>query len=137
MSLISYQQVELENKMKAMFDEIDDIMEDRYAGSWRLHPNRLKRGEASNKEADGLFNVGAAFSAGFGTLYGRGYVIDVNISTLEHIPFGLKKKIYKEVVELIKERLPLFFPDRALDVVADHAVYKIVGDFSLGELSSP
>lgn len=132
MSLISFQQAELEKKMKAMFDEIDDLMEDRYHLSWHLHPNRLERGKSANKESDGLFNIGAAFSAGFGSEHGRGYVVDVSLSTLERVPFDVKKKIYQEVALLIEERLSRFFPERELQVVRDHTGYKIIGDFSLG-----
>lgn len=132
--MMHHKQVELEKKMKSLFDEIDDILEERYHDSWLLHPNRQKRGMCANKEADGLFNVGASFSAGFGTNYGRGYVIDVSISTLEHIPFSVKETIYKEVSFLIQERLPVFFPERKLEVVKDGAVYKIIGDFSLGSV---
>lgn len=129
-----FKQAEIEKTMKKMFDQIDDLMEERYAGHWRLHPNRLKRGEAANKEADGLFNIGAAFSPGFGTKLGRGYVIDVRVSTLERIPFGLKKKLTREAVSHVRELLPKFFPDRKIEAQKDGAVYKLVGDFSLGEV---
>lgn len=132
--MMHHKQVELEKNMKLMFDEIDDIMEDRYHENWILHPNRQKRGECANKEADGLFNVGVSFSPGYGTTYGRGYVIDISISTLEHIPFNIKSQLYSEVATLITERLPRFFPERKLEVVKDGAVYKIIGDFSLGSL---
>lgn len=126
-------QLQLERKMKKMFDMVDDYMEDKYDNHWRLHPNRLKRGKAANKEADGLFNIGAAFSPGFGTQCGRGYVIDLSVSTLQRIPFGMKNKLTKEAVVYISNLLPQFFKNRKLEIVKDGSVYKIIGDFSLGE----
>lgn len=127
-------QFELEQTFKKLFDEVDDWLEDKYDGNWRLHPNRLKRGLASNKEADGLFNIGMTFSLGYGTQFGRGYVIDLSVSTLERLPFGMKKQLYGNAVKKIEELLPKYFSDRKLFIKKDGAVYKILGDFSLGEV---
>lgn len=123
-----------EKSMKAMFDEIDDYLEDRYGNLYPLHPNRMPRGETSNKESDGLFNVGAAFSAGYGSELGRGYVIEVHMSTLSHVPDEIKTIIEKETAEMVREKLKVFFPDRDLEVEKDGHIYKIHGDLSLGSL---
>lgn len=125
-------QVILEQTFKKMFDEIDDIMEERYGELWPLHPNRLSRGLTANKESDGLFNVGVSFSAGFGSKFGRGYVVDLRVSTLNFLPAEKREELYSEVAKLIEERLPIFFPTRELKIVRDENIYKIVGDFSLG-----
>ena len=123
-----------EQRLKAMFDEIDDHLEDRYGDLYPLHPNRAARGGTSNKESDGLFNVGAAFSAGFGSKFGSGYVIEVWISTLASVPKELKETIAEETAELVRQKLKTFFPERELDVERDGNVYKIYGDLSLGTL---
>ncbi|MBN1647421.1 MAG: hypothetical protein JW874_05255 [Spirochaetales bacterium] len=127
--------VEWENRMKKLFDEVDDFLEDKYGNAYSLHPNRASRGKTSNKEHDGLFNVGASFSAGFGSSYGRGYVIDVNMVTLENVPSEKESEIINDVVDQVKVRLPVFFPDRKLDIDKDGNVFKIHGDFQLGNTS--
>ena len=126
--------VEWDHKMKQMFDEIDDALEDKYGDMYHLHPNRPRRGTTANKEHDGLFNVGASFSAGYGSEHGRGYVLDVDMVTLEHVPDDVEEKINQEVVQMVKNKLPNYFPDRNLDVSRDGRVFKIYGDLSLGSL---
>ncbi len=123
-----------EKKLKTMFDEIDDFLENKYGTLYPLHPNRAKRGETSNKESDGLFNVGCAFSAGYGSELGRGYVIEVHMSTLSDIPLEIKIKIEKETAELVRKKIKILFPERILKVKKDGNVYKIHGDLSLGDL---
>lgn len=123
-----------ERTMKAMFDEIDDWLEDKYGHDFPLHPNRSRRGKTANKEMDGLFNVGADFSAGYGSRYGRGYVIQVRMSTLEHIPVKVRKSIEADVETLVSDKLPVFFPGRDLELERDGHLLKIIGDFSLGSV---
>lgn len=125
---------EWDDTLKKMFDEIDDFLEDKYGTDFPLHPNRMKRGMTSNKEMDGLFNIGASYSTGYGSSTGKSYVIDIHLSTLSHIPDNIRKKIENDVILEIKTRLPRLFPDRKLDVVRDRHMLKIVGDFSLGYL---
>jgi len=120
--------------MKSMFDRIDDWLEDRYGGAFQLHPNRPQRGRTSNREADGLFNIGAAFSLGYGSELGRGYVIRVEMSTLEHIPKRTRKQIESDVENLVREDLPRFFPGQSLTLERDGNLLKIIGDFNLGSV---
>jgi hypothetical protein len=120
-----------ERKLKKLFDEIDDEIEERFGSLYNLHPARAKRGSTANKEQDGLFDIGASFSAGFGSDYGRGYVLDVDMVTLEHIPAEVQRHIEEIVVGLIREKLPRFFPGKDLDVKRDGNVFKIIGDLSL------
>lgn len=127
-----YKQVQFDKKMKKLFDEVDDILENEYGDLFPLHPNRAKRGKTANKEADGLFNIGTTFTAGYGSKYGRGYVIDIKISTLSKITKDTKEEIETEAINLIKAKLPVFFPSRELEVVKDYLAYKIIGDFNLG-----
>ena len=126
--------IEWEKSMKSMFDEIDDYLEDKYGNLYPLHPNRTARGGTANKESDGLFNVGCAFSVGYGSELGRGYVIEVHMSTLSSIPEEIKMIIEKETASIVRAKLKSFFPDRELNVEKDHTVYKIYGDLSLGTL---
>ncbi len=126
--------IAFERRMKKMFDAIDDHLEDKYGGRFDLRPSRPFRGTTSNKQHDGLFNVGVKFSAGFGSKYGKGYVVDVEMSTLEHVPEHVKDDIYLTVAELIQEKLPYYFPERNLHIEKDGGSYKITGDFSLGHV---
>jgi hypothetical protein len=125
---------EWEKTLKKMFDEIDDYLEDKYGNLYPLHPNRAERGETSNKESDGLFNVGCAFSAGYGSEIGRGYVIEIHMSTLSEIPDEIKKIINKETIDIVRAKIRTFFPHRELDVKKDGNIYKIYGDLSLGAI---
>jgi len=130
----SYQSLEWDRKLKKLFDEVDDFLEDKYGSLYPLHPNRMKRGETANKEMDGLFNVGASFSLGYGTEFGRGYVIDLHLSTLSRIDSATKDNIEKEAIDKIKGLLPKYFSGREIYVKKDGCIYKICGDLSLGSL---
>jgi hypothetical protein len=123
--------VKLEDRLKSVFDRIDDYLEDRYGDLYPLHPNRPRRGETTNKESDGLFNVGASFSPGYGSTYGRGYVVDIDMVTLERVPPEVKKKMYEEVVRELERILPKAFPERELKVSRDGNIFKIHGEFLL------
>ena len=120
-----------EARLKRVFDRIDDILEDKYHGAYRLNPIRPKRGTTSNKEADGLFNVGAAFSAGFGSEKGPGYVVDVRMATRDRVPFEDRRKIEDEVAALLGALLHTEFPHGDLEVSRDGHVWKIHGDLGL------
>lgn len=122
-----------EDRLKRVFDAIDDRLEDRYGHLFPLHPARPARGRTANRESDGLFDVGAAFSAGFGSKIGRGYVVEIRMATLSHVPAPVREDIEREVVRLLKAGLANEFPGRKLRVSRDGNVYKIHGDLSLGE----
>lgn len=123
---------EFDDRMKKMFDEVDHYIEDLYGDRYPLHPMRPVRGETSNPEADGLFNIGAVFTPGFGSEFGRGYIIDVSMSTLERICDEVRREIYEAVAEKVKELLPIYFPERELIVRRDKNHFKIQGNFNLG-----
>ena len=122
------------DRLKKLFDEVDSCIEDLYGDRYPLHPMRPKRGETSNPEADGLFNIGANFTPGFLSELGRGYLIDVAISTLEKVDENVRSEIYEAATEKVKELLPVYFPDREFTVRRDGAHFKIQGDFSLGTI---
>lgn len=120
-----------ERTLKTLFDQIDDELEDRWGDQYRLHPSRPRRGRSSNKEHDGLFNIGASFSAGYGSEHGKGYVVEVRMVTLQNVPLEVEQEIDRYVHGRITELLPEFFGDRDLKVVREEFAYKIVGDLSL------
>ena len=122
---------EWEQTLKKIFDTIDDHLEDKYGYLYPLHPARPQRGRTSNKSSDGLFNIGAAFSAGYGSSYGRGWVVDVTMVTLSRVPGKIKQQIYLNVTEELKRLLLEYYPDRDIKVKKDGNVFKIFGELGL------
>lgn len=129
-----YKALAWEEKLKAVFDEIDRDLEARYGGRYPLHPARPAEGETANPEESGLFNVGAAFTAGLGSEHGRGYVVEVRMATLVHVPEEVRREIEEAVAEQLRQRLPQAFPGAELRVERDVSGFKIFGDLSLGEV---
>jgi len=123
-----------DRKLKKLFDEVDDYLEDKYGQRYPLHPRRARRGNTSNKASDGLFNVGASFSAGFGSEHGRGYIVDIDMVTLTDVPDEIEEQIEDDAVDFIRKKLPHYFPDRDLEVRRDGRTFKILGDLSLGQV---
>lgn len=123
-----------EEGLKRVFDRIDHELEARHGKRYSLHPSRPAHGETGNPQMDGLFNVGAAFSAGFGSAHGPGYVVDVRMVTLQHVPPAVQEQMEQEVVEMLRTWLPEEFPGRVLHVDRDGHLFKIHGDLSLGAL---
>ena len=121
-----------EERLKLVFDSIDHQLEEEYGSRYSLHPARKPCGGTSNPEADGLFNVGASFSPGFGSHHGPGYVVEVQMATLERVSNKVREEIEERAVTLLREGLKTAFPDRTLDVSRDGNIYKIHGDLKLG-----
>jgi len=126
--------MEFDDRMKKLFDEVDDFIEDKYGSYYSLHTVRPARGETANPEADGLFNVGVIFTPGYGSELGRGYLIDVSMSTPEKVDEDIRREIYEAVANKVRELLPIHFPERELTVRRDRNHFKIQGDFTLGEI---
>ena len=122
---------ELDKKLKKIFDSIDDYLENNYGSLYSLHPNRPARNKTANKASDGLFNVGASFSPGYGSSFGRGYVVDVDIATLEDIPESVQKKIEEEVADLLRGIVPEYFPHQDVRINRDGNALKIYGELIL------
>jgi len=114
-----------------VFDRVDDHLEEKYGRKYPLHPARPTRGTTSSKAHDGLFNLGASFSAGYGSKRGPGYVVEVRMVTLPRVPQYIRNQIEEEAVERLREELPREFPDRELKIERDGQVYKIHGDLRL------
>ena len=126
--------IEFDNKLKEIFNIIDDYLEDNYGELFPLHPARAKRGDTSNKSHDGLFSVTSSFTTGIGSEKGKGYAVKIRIVTLKNVEKTVREKIENEVIELIDKLLDEKFPQRILDVAKDGKVIKIYGDLSLGSL---
>ena len=120
-----------ERRLKAVFDELDAELEARYGDRFEPHPARSPEGATSNPEMDGLFNVGASYSAGFGSKLGPGYVVDIRLSTLQRIPKELKLELRDTVQALLAEKLPAAFPGKQLHVDQERSHLRIHGDLSL------
>ncbi len=120
-----------EDTLKSVFDTIDQELEAEYGANYTLHPSRPAKGTTTNPEADGLFNVGAAFSAGFGSKYGPGYVVEIRLSTLRQVPQEIRDEIKGKVFQRLEERLPQAFPGKELHVSDENGVIRIHGDLSL------
>jgi len=118
-------------RLKKVFDEIDAELEGLYEGAYRLHPCRCPVGTTSNPEMDGLFNVGASYSAGFGSKLGPGYVVDIHLATLAHVPFQMKTEVRDRVEKMLKEKLPLAFPGQKMFVDKELGHLRIYGDLGL------
>jgi hypothetical protein len=126
--------IEFDQRLKKLFDEVDAHIEDTYADTYPLHPARPARGQTANPQADGLFNIGADFTPGYGSRLGRGYLIDVTMATLEKVDEAVRQEIYHKAVDMVRQLLPVYFPGRGLNVQQDGNHCKIIGDFSLGDV---
>lgn len=126
-------QQELEDTLRKMCDDLDNHLEDLYGTTYPIHPNRLERGKAAAVEYDGLFSTGTQFTMGYGSKEGRGYIVDIDICTLSSVPKENREIAKEESKRYIAQILPLYFPNRKLQIVEDGNLLKIIGDFSLGD----
>ena len=127
----SNEAIRWEETLKNVFDAIDAELEAGYGTRYPLHPSRPKHGHTANPEADGLFNVGAAFSAGFGSELGPGYVVEIRMATLERVPEAVRAEIKKKIFQALEKRLPEAFPNRTLNITEEGNTIRIHGDLSL------
>lgn len=127
-------QEEFEAKLSQLCADLDNRLEDRYGKLFPIHPNRPKRGEAAYPGFDGLFSTSVAFTLGIGSQYGRGYVMNIDIRTLDHVDPGVMTEIFNDALVFVNSNLSVYFPERELKLVKDGKVLKITGDFSLGDV---
>lgn len=120
--------------LEALFREVDAFLEDEWGSSFTLHPNRPERGSTENPEMDGLFEIAPDFTPGIGSEKGRGYLVSLRTATLERVSAEQFEFLMQEAAALVRQRLPRYFPGRDLRVVRDGKRFKIIGDFSLGEV---
>jgi hypothetical protein len=125
--------VEFNTQLERLFHEVDEAIEEHWERSFSPHPNRPAKGETGNPEMDGLFEIAPDFTPGIGSEKGRGYLVSLRVATLDKVTPEQFEFLMEEAALLVKKKLPLFFPGRALEVVRDGKRFKIIGDFSLGE----
>jgi hypothetical protein len=123
-----------DKSMEKLFEEVDEELEDHWGRSFLLHPNRPPRGETANPEMDGLFEIAPDFTVGLGSEKGRGYIVSLRVATLEQVTPEQFEFLMEEAAALIRARLPVYFPGRKLEVARDGTRFKIIGDFSLGNV---
>ena len=127
-------QEELEKKLSLLCQALDNHLEDKYGEHYHIHPNRLKRGQGANPSFDGLFSTSLAFTLGYGSKYGRGYVVNVEIRTLDKVSQYEQATIRGTAFSFISQNLKKYLPEHDLQIVQDGNVMKVIGDFSLGEV---
>ncbi|MGM0601335.1 MAG: hypothetical protein ACQETH_16105 [Candidatus Rifleibacteriota bacterium] len=120
-----------EEKLQELFDKIDRRLEEKYGDKFPLKPNRPPHQKGITPDLDGLFDLGVSFSAGLGSELGPGYVFRVNLATLSKVPEEFLEEIEDEVVGMLEEELPEYFPGKKLEVARDGNVYKIYGNLDL------
>ncbi|MGD1820540.1 MAG: hypothetical protein ACPKOI_11785 [Pleomorphochaeta sp.] len=125
-------QIELESRLHKICMELDNYLEDEFGTMFPLHPKREKRGKTSSANYDGLFSTGVQFTTGYGSQFGRGYLLDIDIRTLSWVTKADKTKIEEAAIQKLKTLLEIHMPERKLEIKRDQNLIKIVGDFSLG-----
>jgi len=125
---------DFENRLEALFREVDHRLEDRWGDAFERHPRRPRRGETGDPSMDGLFETAADFTAGIGSERGRGYIVSLRVATLERVPPERFESFMAEAADTLRELLPRYFPGRMLEVVRDGKRFKIIGDLSLGSV---
>ncbi|MDD4101319.1 MAG: hypothetical protein PHU80_01640 [Kiritimatiellae bacterium] len=120
-----------EERLNGLLRQVDRALEERFGKEYDLHPARGAHGSADNPQHDGLFRVTAAFTPGFGSRLGRGYVLQIEMVTLETVPADKVDVIEKEAIRMIGEGLEAALPGRGLKIGRDGNLWKITGDLSL------
>ena len=122
---------DMEERLHAALEQVDAELERRFGDRYHLHPARPPHGAAAKRQYDGLFEVTAGFSAGFGSEYGAGYALALRVVTLEQVPQAERDAFEAEAVGLLERQLKVQFPERKLKVVRDVHGLKIIGDLKL------
>ena len=120
-----------EKKLKVILDEIDAALEAKFGALFRRKPIRPASGSTANPQYDGLFEVQATYTAGFGSQYGEGYGVEVRWVTFDEVPASAKLEGDAIAEEILNRLLPELFPGKNLKVVHDVSGMKITGDLSL------
>ena len=121
----------MEARLHAALERVDAELERRHGARYGLHPARQPHGTAARRQYDGLFEVTAGFSAGYGSAHGPGYAVNLRVVTLEHVPPEASEAFEAEAVELLAAEVKTAFPARELEIVRDVHGLKIVGDLKL------
>jgi hypothetical protein len=120
-----------EEKLNALLRQVNIKLEEEYGNVVARHPARLAHGETPNPQNDGLFRVVARFTPGFGSRWGKGYVVDIVPVSLDVFPSDIWARVEAEACKMIRDGLESVLPSRGLELKRDGTVWKITGDLSL------
>ena len=120
-----------EDRLNALLRQVDSSLEAHFGTPLPIQPARPSAGITDTPQQDGLFRVTATFTPGFGSRYGRGYVLTIDIVSLACPTPEFRNKIELAAVKQISAGLPHAFPGKELRVVRNGDILKIVGDLSL------
>ena len=123
-----------DRKLTVLLREIDAELEDRFGDRYPLHPARSQRGSGINPSHDGLFRLSPKFSAGYGSRYGPGYIIDLDIMTLRRVTSRDRATFEDAAAKALRAKLQNVFPGQSLSVDRDGGKYKLHGDLDLGNV---
>ncbi|BCR19048.1 hypothetical protein BmHoA_00097 [Borrelia miyamotoi] len=118
-----------ENALFNICLDVDYVLEDEFGSFYEIHPNRPSRGRSANGILDGLFRVTTSFTLGYGSKFGRGYLIIIEIITLNIVDKEFSSRVMERGIKIFGDKLKEKFPDKKLSIVHDINVYKIIGDF--------
>jgi len=120
-----------EEKLNGLLRQVNIKLEEEYGTVVPRHPARLAHGETPNPQNDGLFRVAATFTPGFGSEWGRGYVLNIEPVTLDVFPADVWALVEAKACKMIQDNLEAVLPGRGLELKRDGTVWKIIGDLSL------
>lgn len=122
---------EWEEKLNLLLRRVITNLEEEYGHVVARHPSRPAHGETPNPQNDGLFRITATFTPGFGSQWGKGYVLDIEPVTLARFPSDVWALVEAKACRMIQEGLEAALPGRGLVLKRDGTVWKIIGDLSL------
>ena len=68
-------------------------------------------------ETNGLFDISANYTLGIGSEYGKGYIVDIQLVTLEKVETEVRDRIEQDVLTVLNKELPVIFPGQKLKAV--------------------
>jgi hypothetical protein len=120
-----------EEKLNRLLRDVITALELEFGDVVDRHPSRPAHGETPNPQNDGLFRITATFTPGFGSHWGKGYVLDIEPVTLQRFPSEVWSVVESKACQMIQEGLEAIFPGRGLELKRDGVSWKIIGDLSL------
>jgi len=120
-----------DEKLNGLLRQVITKLEEEYGAVVPRHPSRPAHGETPNPQNDGLFRITAVFTPGFGSTWGKGYVLDIEPVTLNRFPQDVWCVVEAKACQMIREGLESVLPGRGLELKRDGTVWKITGDLTL------
>jgi hypothetical protein len=120
-----------EEKLNRLLRDVITTLELEFGDVVARHPSRPAHGETPNPQNDGLFRITATFTPGYGSHWGKGYVLDIEPVTLQQFPREVWSVVEAKACQMIREGLEAIFPGRGLELKRDGLTWKIIGDLSL------